>query len=106
MTLEQIAEKQIMAMTEQAPFITRLISTPELITLTMCIFEQVYNQEEKELLVALYSSPVGERMLNKSASAAQMGAQVARKLVLERMEGMTDEEKEDIFEEIALHGME
>jgi hypothetical protein len=106
MTLEQIAERQIMAMTEQVPFITRLISTPELITLTMAIFEQVYDQEERELLVALYSSPVGERMLSKSAAASQMGAQAARKLVLERMEGMTDEEKEDIFEEIAAHGME
>ena len=100
MTIEEIARMQVDQITEHMPVLNRLVTNHELTRLTLTVFEQVYNQEEIDLLVELYSSPVGVGMLNKSGAAMALSQQLTHSLVRERMSKLSDEDREGIMEDL------
>jgi hypothetical protein len=104
MTLQEIARMQVDQITEHMPILNRLISNQELTTLTLTVFEQVYNEQELELLLKLYSSPVGMGMLNKSGAALALSQQLTHSLIKERMENLSDEDREEFLDELREFG--
>ena len=90
---------QVDQITEHVPVLNKLITNKELTQLTLDVFEKVYNEQELRLLLELYSSPIGMGMLNKSGAALALSQQLTHALIRERMERLSDEDREELFED-------
>jgi hypothetical protein len=76
MTLKEIAVKQISAISEHMPFMGRIVPEEELAT-------------------------VAVQIMNESGAVAAMSQQRISSLVRERIDAMPDEERCELFEDIA-----
>jgi hypothetical protein len=101
MTLKEIAVKQISAISEHMPFMGRIVPEEELATIAVQIMNEVYSPEELNLLTGWYNNPLAIAILNKSGAVAAMSQQRISSLVRERIDAMPDEERCELFEDIA-----
>jgi hypothetical protein len=94
--------KAWMMMTEQLPYMSKILPEEALVAFTLKYFEETFSEEEIDFLAEFHANPIAKTIMTKFMHVMPAMQTSMQKFCADRIENMTPLEREELFEDLTL----